>query len=206
MKRCLRELKPETWEDLCFMAAAYRPGPMQFIEGYIKCRHGEKEPEYITPALEPILGNTYGYLIYQEQVIRIVVDIGGYTMGQADILRKAMGKKIMSIMDKEKPKFIAGCIKNGHSKEIAEQLFEYMLNFANYGFNKAHSAGYAMIGYWTAYLKAHYPLEFMCARLTADMEKPDKLQIALEEAKNLGIELLPPDINKSDIEFVPEGE
>lgn len=206
MKRYLRELLPDNIEDLCFMAAAYRPGPMQFIPGYIDCKFGRKNPEYITAALEPILGSTYGYLIYQEQVMRIAVDIAGYTMGEADVLRKAMGKKIMEVMLKEESRFVEGCIKNGHGEEVGKKLFEYMINFANYGFNKAHAAAYAVVAYWTAYLKAHFPLEFMSARLTADMEKPDKLTIALEEARHLGLDLLPPDVNKSSDVFTPESE
>lgn len=206
MKRFLKELHPEDLEDLCFMAAAYRPGPMQFIQGYIDCKHGKKAPEYITPELEPILGNTYGYIIYQEQVLRIAVDIAGYTMGQADVLRRAMGKKVMAIMQKEGETFIAGCIKNGFSEEISKQLFDYLVEFANYGFNKAHSATYAVLGYWTAYLKAHYPQDFMAARLTSVMNFPDKLTVALEEAKHMGLEILPPDINNSRSEFVPEGD
>ncbi len=205
MKRFLKELHPETLEDLCFMAAAYRPGPMQFIQGYIDCKHGKKQPEYITPELEPILGNTFGYIIYQEQVLRIAVDIAGYSMGQADVLRRAMGKKVMAIMQKEGETFKAGCIKNGFSEEIATKLFDYLVEFANYGFNKAHSATYAVLGYWTAYLKAHYPLEFMAARMTSVMNFPDKLTVALEEAKHMNLEILAPDINKSFSEFTPEG-
>jgi len=205
MKRYLKELHPENLEDLCFMAAAYRPGPMQFIQPYIDCKHGKKEPEYLIPELKPILGNTYGFLIYQEQVIRIAVDIAGYSMGQADILRRAMGKKVMAIMNAQEKTFIEGCVKNGFTEEIGKKLFEYMIEFANYGFNKAHSAAYAIVGYWTAYLKAHFPVEFMCARLTSDMSHPDKLIVALEEAKHLGLTILPPDINKSHAEFIPEG-
>lgn len=206
MKRYLKELQPETLEDLCFMAAAYRPGPMQFIPGYIACKHGKQEPEYLVKELEPILQSTYGFIIYQEQVIRIAVDIAGYSMGQADILRRAMGKKVMSIMQEQKKIFVDGCVKNGFSEEIGTQLFDHLLEFANYGFNKAHSATYAVLGYWTAYLKAHYPREFMCARLTSVMNFPDKLTVALEEAKHMGLEILPPDINKSVSEFVPEDE
>ena len=206
MKRFLKELHPENLEDLCFMAAAYRPGPMQFIQSYIDCKHGRKEPEYIIPELEPILGNTYGSLIYQEQVLKIAVDIAGYSMGQADILRRAMGKKVMKIMNEQQKIFVDGCINNGFTKEVGEKLFEYMLEFANYGFPKGHAAAYGVIGYWTAYLKAHYPLEFMSARLTADMSHPDKLTIALEEVRSMGLTILPPDINKSHSEFVPEGE
>jgi len=206
IKRYLKELHPETVEDLCFMAAAYRPGPMQFISGYIDVKHGRKDPEYLIPELEPILGSTNGYLIYQEQVLKLVTDIAGYTMGAADMLRIAVGKKKIKLMEKEEPKFIQGCIDNGYSKEVGVQLWNYILEFANYGFNKAHSAGYAMIGYWTAYLKVHYPIEFMCARLTADMDKPDKLVVALDEVKNMGIEILPPNVNFSSKEFIPDGE
>lgn len=206
MKRYLKELKPETVEDLCFMAAAYRPGPMQFIQGYIDTKHGKKKAEYLIPELEPILGTTYGYLIYQEQVLRLVTDIAGYSLGAADILRRAVGKKKLKLMESEEPKFIQGCINKGHSKEVGEKLWSYMLEFANYGFNKAHSAAYAMIAYWTAYLKAHYAIEFMCARLSADMHKPDKLIVALDEVRKLKIELLPPDVNLSIKEFLPEGK
>ena len=206
MKRYLRELQPASIDDLCFMAAAYRPGPMQFIEPYIKCKHGLAKPEYIIPELEPILANTYGYAIYQEQVIRIAVEIAGYSMGQADMLRRAMGKKKKEVMDAEREKFIAGCIKKGHTDEIANKLFDYMLPFADYGFNKSHSAAYAQLAYITAYLKAHYPIEFMAARLTADMSHPDKLIIALEEARDMKVKVLPPDVNKSYEDFVPLNE
>jgi DNA polymerase-3 subunit alpha len=201
MKKYLRDLQPESLEDICFMCAAYRPGPMQFIPDYIECKHGRKEPVYLIPELEPIVKNTYGFAIYQEQVIRIVVDIAGYTMGEADILRRAMGKKIKEIMLAEKPKFIEGCVKRGHSNEVAEKLFEYLMPFADYGFNKAHAAGYAMIAYQTAYLKAHYPIEFTIGLLESDLETADKLHRDVEEARNLGIEVLQPDVNKSKLMF-----
>ncbi|MDQ5981741.1 MAG: polymerase subunit alpha [Patescibacteria group bacterium] len=206
MKKYLKDLKPESLEDICFMVAAYRPGPMKLIPEYIACKHGEKDPEYLIPELEPILSNTYGFAIYQEQVIRIAVEIAGYTMGEADLLRRAMGKKIPELMKSEEVRFVEGCVKAGFSKDIGKKLFEYMMPFADYGFNKAHAAGYAMLAYWTAYLKAHYPLEFMCARLTADMGAGDKLSIALEEARHLKLELLPPDINLSYADFTPEGK
>lgn len=206
MKKYLRDLKPENLEDLCFMAAAYRPGPMKYIPEYIECKHRRKDPEYLIPELIPILEKTYGFAIYQEQVIRIAVDIAGYSMGEADILRRAMGKKVPEIMKAEEARFVEGCIKQGYSEEVAKKLFEFMLPFADYGFNKAHSAGYAVIGYWTAYLKAHFPLEFMSARLSAVMETPDKLRIALDESKHMKITISPPDINLSHAEFVPEGE
>lgn len=206
IKKYLRDLNPENLEDLCFMAAAYRPGPMKYIPEYIACKHGKKEPEYLIPELEPILSKTYGFAIYQEQVIRIAVDIAGYTMGEADILRRAMGKKIAEVMKSEEERFVQGCVKQGYKESIGRKLFEFMMPFADYGFNKSHSAGYAVIAYWNAYLKAHYPMEYMCARLTAVMDMPDKLTVALEEAKHLKIPILPPDINLSYAEFRPEGE
>lgn len=206
MKKYLRDLQPENLEDLCFMAAAYRPGPMKYIPEYIDCKHGKKKPEYLIPELVPLLQKTYGFAIYQEQVIRIAVDIAGYTMGEADVLRRAMGKKIPEVMKAEEARFIEGCKKRGFSEEIGKKLFEYLMPFADYGFNKAHAAGYAVIGYWTAYLKAHFPIEFMAARLSAVMDAPDKLTVALEEAKHLKIKLLPPDVNYSFAEFRPEGK
>jgi DNA polymerase-3 subunit alpha len=206
MKRYLKELQPESMEDLCFMAAAYRPGPMQFIEPYIKCKHGLAKPEYLLPELVPILSNTYGYAIYQEQVIMIAVAIAGYSLGQGDMLRRAMGKKKKEVMDAEREKFVNGCVNKGHQKEIADKLFDYMMPFADYGFNKSHSAAYAQLAFITAYLKAHYPIEFMAARLTADMSHPDKLIIALEEARGMGVKLLPPDVNQSFEDFVPLNE
>ncbi|MEI6462428.1 MAG: DNA polymerase III subunit alpha, partial [bacterium] len=204
MKKYLRDLKPETLEDICFMCAAYRPGPMQFIPDYIACKHGQKEPSYLIPELEPILKKTYGFAIYQEQVIRIAVEIAGYSMGEADILRRAMGKKIKEVMAAEREKFIAGCIKRGHTKEVAEKLFEYLMPFADYGFNKSHAAGYAMIAYQTAYLKTHYPIEFVGGLMQSDLVVADKLHRDIEEARNLGIKVLKPDINESELEFSVE--
>jgi DNA polymerase-3 subunit alpha len=147
MKRTIRGLKPETQEEICYILAAYRPGPMQYIPEYIAVKNGEKAPEYIFPELEPILSITKGVITYQEQVIRIATDIAGYTMGGADILRKAMGKKKMDIMEKEKPVFIEGAVKRGFDRKKVEKLWDDLLQFANYGFNKAHSASYATIAY-----------------------------------------------------------
>ncbi len=206
MQRYLIDLKPETQEDLCFMAAAYRPGPMQYIPDYIKCKHGEKDPEFLIPELKEIVGYTYGFAIYQEQVIRIAVDIAGYTMGGADILRRAMGKKKLDVMQKEEVIFKEGVKKRGYSEEIAAQLWQYLLPFADYGFNKAHAAGYAVLAYKCAYLKAHYPLEFMSALMHADLINPDRIVIDMQEAKRLGFEVLAPDINKSGVYFTPEGD
>ncbi len=197
MKEYLIKLKPTTLDDICFMCAAYRPGPMQFIQPYIDCKHGLNEPEYIIDELKPILKSTYGFAIYQEQVIRIAVDIAGYSMGEADLLRRAMGKKVKEIMDGEKIKFFEGCKKKGFSEEIAEKLFDYLMPFADYGFNKSHSAGYAHLAYQTAYLKAHYPLEFLAGLMQADLETPDKLKRDMKIAKEKKIQILSPNVNSS---------
>lgn len=201
MKRYLKDLQPTHLEDICFMAAAYRPGPMQFITGYIDCKYGRKKPEYLIPELENIVGVTFGYAIYQEQVIKICVDIAGYTMGAADMLRRAMGKKKLSIMKEEEPKFKAGVMKKGYSKDVATKLWEYLLPFADYGFNKAHAAGYALIGYWTAYLKTHFPCEFIAGLIQSDINDIDRLAVDIDEADQLGIPVLPPDVNESDALF-----
>lgn len=206
MRKYLKDLQPESLEDLCFMAAAYRPGPMKYIPDYIQCKHGKKAPEYLTPEMKPIVENTFGFAIYQEQVIKIAVDLAGYTMGQADMLRRAMGKKKMDIMKKEEPKFIQGAIKRGIDKKIANKLWEYLLPFADYGFNKAHSAGYAVLAYKCAYIKAHHPLEFMAALMHSDLNDPDRISIDIAEAKRMGYKVLPPDINKSYVDFTPEGK
>lgn len=201
MKKYLKKLKPTSLEDICFMAAAYRPGPMQFIDGYIDCKYGRKEAEYLIPELKPIIGVTHGYAIYQEQVIKISVDIAGYSMGGADLLRRAMGKKKMEIMKQEEPIFKEGVMKRGYNKEIAGKIWEYLLPFADYGFNKAHAAGYALVAYWTAYLKTHYPTEFIAGLIQSDIDDMDRLSIDLEEAQQLGVEVLPPDVNESGEEF-----
>ncbi len=206
MKKYLKELQPESVEDLCFMAAAYRPGPMQYIPDYIAIKNGQKEPEYLIPELKPIVEKTNGFAIYQEQVIRIAVDIAGYSMGGADLLRRAMGKKKLDVMKQEEPKFKEGVMKLGYDKDIAEQIWQFLLPFADYGFNKAHAAGYAVVAYWTAYLKAHYPQEFIAGVLRSDIDDTDRIVIDMQEAENMGLEVLPPSINKSQEYFSIEGE
>ncbi len=206
MKRLVKELQPESLEEISYILAAYRPGPLQFIPEYIAVKKGKKEIEYLIPELEPILKVTNGVITYQEQVIRIAVDIAGYTMGAADMLRRAMGKKKMEIMDQEKVKFIDGATAHGFDKEKIEQLWERLVQFANYGFNKAHSASYAYVTYWTAYLKTHYPIEFMASILESDLEKFDRVVIDMEECKRIGIKVLPPHVNKSDFYFALEEE
>ncbi|MFZ2310175.1 MAG: DNA polymerase III subunit alpha, partial [Patescibacteria group bacterium] len=197
MKRYLRDLKPTEFEDIIAMVALYRPGPMEWIPDYITGKHGEKKVAYLHPKLEPILAKTYGVAIYQEQVMQIARDLAGFTMGQADVLRKAMGKKIVSLLAEQKEKFVDGCVKNGIHKELAEKIFSFIEPFAGYGFNRSHAACYALIGYQTAYLKAHWPVEFMAALLTADQHDTDRIAIEIDECRNMGIKIMAPDVNES---------
>jgi len=197
MKRYLRELKPTVFEDIIAMVALYRPGPMEWIPDYIAGKHQSKKVSYLHPKLAPILEKTYGVAIYQEQVMSIARDLAGFTMGQADVLRKAMGKKIASLLAEQKEKFIDGCVKNGVYKELGEKVFSFIEPFAGYGFNRSHAACYAMIGYQTAYLKAHWPVEFMAALLTSDQGDTDRVAIEIEECRNMGIKIMAPDINES---------
>jgi DNA polymerase-3 subunit alpha len=197
MKRYLRELKPTIFEDIIAMVALYRPGPMEWIPDYIDGKHAKKKVVYLHPKLAPILEKTYGVAIYQEQVMQIARDLAGFTMGQADVLRKAMGKKIASLLAEQKEKFVEGCVKNGVYKELGEKVFSFIEPFAGYGFNRSHAACYAMIGYQTAYLKAHWPVEFMAALLTSDQGDTDRVAIEIEECRNMGIKIMAPDINES---------
>ncbi len=207
MKRYLKELKPTTFEDVTAMVALYRPGPMQFIPDYIERKHGKQKIEYLHPKLEPILKDTYGICIYQEQLMKIAQDICGFTLGEADVLRKAVGKKIKELLDAQEAKFTEGAIKNGVSKKIAEELWQWILPFAAYGFNKSHSAAYATIAYQTAYLKAHYPVEFMASVLTSERADVERIAFLIDECKKMNVEVLPPNINESLKNFtVVEGK
>jgi len=197
MKRYLRELKPTEFEDIIAMVALYRPGPMEWIPDYINGKHGRKKPKYLHPKLEPILNKTHGVAIYQEQVMQIVRDLAGFSMAEADVLRKAMGKKIAKLLAEQKEKFIDGCVRNGIASQQAEKTFSFIEPFAGYGFNRSHAACYALIGYQTAYLKAHWPTEFMAALLTADQQNTDRIAIEIDECRHMGIEVMPPDINQS---------
>ncbi len=201
MKRYLKQLKPNVFEDVIAMVALYRPGPMEWIPDFIAGKHGKKTINYLHPKLEPILKNTYGVAVYQEQVMQIARDMAGFTMGEADVLRKAVGKKIPELIREERVKFIEGCVKNNISKKIAEKVFNFIEPFAGYGFNRSHAACYALIGYQTAYLKAHYPAEFMAALLTSDQDDIDRIAIEVAEAEEMGIEVLPPNVNESFEEF-----
>lgn len=202
MKRYLKELKPNVLEDLIAMNALYRPGPMQWIDDFIARKHGKKKIEYMHPKLESALKETYGVLVYQEQFMQISKDLCGFTGGQADTLRKAVGKKISSLLKKVKPDFIEGGIKHsGADRNMMEKFWDELEEFANYCFNKAHSACYASIAYQTAYLKAHYPAAFMAALMTSDYDDSDRLAIEISECRAMGIDVLPPDINESFGEF-----
>lgn len=202
MKRYLRDLKASTFEDIIAMVALYRPGPMQFIDSFIRRKHGEEPITYLHPGLENALKNTYGIMIYQEQFMQISKEWCGFTGGQADTLRKAVGKKKIDLMKKVKPEFIKGAVEiGGATEEIAETFWTQLLDFANYCFNKSHAACYALIAYWTAYLKAHYPDAFMAALMTADMRWTDRLAIEITECKRMGLKVLGPDVNQSYGDF-----
>lgn len=197
MKRYLKDLKPTEFEDIIAMVALYRPGPMEWIPDYIAGKNHKKKVVYLHEKLEPILKKTYGVAIYQEQVMQISRGLAGFTPGEADILRKAMGKKIPELLAEQKEKFVDGCVQNGINKELAEKVFSFIEPFAGYGFNRSHAACYALIGYQTAYLKAHYPAEFMAALLTADQGDTDRVAIEIEECRSMNLRIMPPDINES---------
>ena len=197
MRRYLKQLKPTEFEDIIAMTALYRPGPMELIPEYIARKHGKKRIQYLHPKLEPILKNTQGICIYQEQLMRIAQDLAGFSLSEADILRKAVGKKIESLLLEQKEKMVNGMIRNGIDSRAAKQLWEWILPFAHYGFNRSHSAAYASIAYQTAWLRANYPVEYMSALLTAERNDLERVAFLIEETRKMGIEVLPPDVNES---------
>jgi DNA polymerase-3 subunit alpha len=205
MRDVLRKLRPDRFEDLIALVALYRPGPMDDIPRYLACKHGEETVTYLHPDLLPILEGTYGVMVYQEQVMQIAQVLGGYTLGAADLLRRAMGKKIKSEMDAQRALFVDGAVKNGVVPKAATQIFDQMAKFAGYGFNKSHSAPYALLTYQTAYLKANHPLEFFAASMTYDLNNTDKLNVFRQDIERSKIPLLPPDINASEVTFSVEG-
>ncbi len=218
MTNFMKELKPDCLEDLIAGVSLYRPGPMDQIPRYIRGKLNPGHNEYTHPKLEPILNVTYGCMVYQEQVMQIVRDLAGYSLGRADLVRRAMGKKKLDVMAKEREIFIhgqlddegnvivPGCIRNGIDEKSANKIFDEMSEFAKYAFNKSHAACYAVVAYRTAYLKAYYPAEFMAATLNSFLGNLDKIPQYIDECKILGIEILKPDINKSDTKFIPEYE
>lgn len=207
MKRYLKDLKPTKFDDIIAMVALYRPGPIQFINSFLKRKHGKEKISFMHPKFENALAQTYGVLVYQEQFMQISKDFAGFTGGQSDTLRKAVGKKKMDLMRKMRIDFIEGAVKHsGADPELAEKFWEQLEEFANYCFNKSHAACYGMIAYWTAYLKAHHPVAFMAALMTSDQNDIDRLAIEIGECKHMGITVLPPDVNEGFVEFaiVPE--
>ena len=216
MTNFMKELKPDCLEDLIAGVSLYRPGPMDQIPRYIKGKQNPGHNEYTHPSLEPILNVTYGCMVYQEQVMQIVRDLAGYSLGRADLVRRAMGKKKLDVMAKEREVFIhgqvdengnvivPGCVRNGIDEESANKIFDEMAEFAKYAFNKSHAACYAVVAYRTAYLKAYYPAEFMAATLNSFLGNLDKIPQYIDECKSLGIEILKPEINKSNTKFTVE--
>ncbi len=204
MRDYLRKLQPNRFEDIIAINALYRPGPMENIPRYIAIKHGQEQPDYLHPQIEGILKETHGIMIYQEQVMQIAQVLAGYTLGGADLLRRAMGKKIKAEMDAQEKTFIEGALAHGVDRRRAELIFDQMAKFAGYGFNKSHAAAYALVAYQTAYLKANYPVEFLAASMTLDMGNTDKLNQFRAELDRLGIALLPPDINLSGVDFTVE--
>jgi DNA polymerase-3 subunit alpha len=206
MRNALRQLRPERLEDVIAMVALYRPGPMEMIPDFTARRHGRVKPTYEHPVMEKHLQETYGIMVYQEQVLKIASDMAGFSMSEADDLRKAMGKKIPALMAEQRAKFLKGAQGRGVKEKVAERVFELMEKFAGYGFNKAHATAYGIVAYQTAYLKANYPVEFMAALLTSEMANTDKVVVHMDECRAMGIGILPPDVNVSRFSFTVDGE
>lgn len=205
MKAELRRLKPARFEDLIALNALYRPGPMDMIPDFIKRKHGQIHVQYLHPVLEEILKETYGVIVYQEQVMQIASKMGGLTLGEADLLRKAMGKKLISVMTSMRDKFLAGARANRIPDKVAVQVFDLMEQFAKYGFNKSHATAYALLAYQTAYLKVYFPVQFMAALLSSEVGNTDKIVMYIAECRDMGIQVLPPDVNESQLHFHPSG-
>lgn len=207
MTSIIKELRPEGFTDLIPLVALYRPGPLGsgMVEDFIAGRHGTKQVQYMHPLLEPILRETFGVVLYQEQVMQIVQVLAGFSLGQADLLRRAMGKKKAAILMAQKENFLNGCAGNGIEEGLAIKIFDLLTHFADYGFNKSHSAAYALVAWQTAYLKAHYPEEFMAAMLTSIMDTTNKVSIYIDQCRRMGISVLPPDINASSVNFSVDG-
>ena len=204
MVQVLKNLRPDTFEDIIAVVALYRPGPMDNIPSYIKRKHEEEKPDYLHPSLEGILKETFGIIIYQEQVMQIAQELSGYSLGSADLLRRAMGKKIKSEMEQQRQSFVTGAISKGVKEEKANNIFNLVNKFAGYGFNKSHAAAYALVAYQTAYMKANYPIEFIAASMTLDLGNTDKLSVFNQEIQSLGHKILGPDINNSTATFTVE--
>jgi len=201
MRDVLKKMHADRVEDIIAINALYRPGPMDNIPRFIACKKGDEQPDYLHPLLEPLLKETYGIIVYQEQVMQIAQVLSGYSLGEADLLRRAMGKKIKSEMDAQKARFIKGTSEKGIAPDRADYIFELVAKFAGYGFNKSHSAAYGVVAYQTAYMKANYPVEFIAASMTLDMGNTDKLMVFRQEAQRLGVRIIAPSINESGVDF-----
>ncbi|WP_438431897.1 DNA polymerase III subunit alpha [Gorillibacterium sp. sgz500922] len=205
MRRVLKDMKPSSFADIVSVLALYRPGPMEFIPRYIECKHGLAEVVYPHPDLQPILEDTYGIIVYQEQIMQIASLMAGFSLGEADLLRRAVSKKKREVLDRERAHFASGCRKQGYSEEDANKVYEMILRFADYGFPRAHATAYGVLAYQTAYLKAHYPTAFMASMLTANMGSHRKVAEYVDECRRMGIPVLPPDVNESGVTFSPAG-
>ena len=205
MRRALLDMRPDRFEDIIALVALYRPGPMANIPTYCARKHGMEHPDYIHPKLEPILRETFGVIIYQEQVMQAAQILAGFTLGQADLLRRAMGKKIRKEMQAQRNDFVSGCVERGVERHQADAIFDLLERFAEYGFNKSHAAAYALVAYQTAYMKANFPVEFLAATMTLDMGNTDKLAEFRAEAERLGIKVDPPSVNRSGVDFEVDG-
>lgn len=203
MRKVLRELQPSAFEDVVSVLALYRPGPMAFIPQYIQAKRGQRRVTYPHPHLRNILEETYGIIVYQEQIMQIAAKMAGFHLGEADLLRRAVSKKKREILEKEREHFVSGCLKQGYSKEVADRVYDMIVRFADYGFPKAHATAYGMLAYQTAYLKANYPAPFMASMLTAVLGNHQKIAEYIDECRRMSIEVLPPDINESEIHFTP---
>jgi DNA polymerase-3 subunit alpha len=206
MRSVLRELKPNVFEDIIAVVALYRPGPMEQIPTFIQSKHGHVPIRYVHPSLKPILKETYGVMVYQEQIMQVAATMAGFSLGEADLLRRAIGKKKLEVLNEQREKFVKGCTAKDHPAKVAHEIYDLIVKFASYGFNKSHAAAYALIAYQTAYLKANYPTQFMAALLTGVMGTSDKVAAYITDSKRMGIDVLAPDINISDANFTVSGE
>ncbi|MDD2282574.1 MAG: DNA polymerase III subunit alpha, partial [Eubacteriales bacterium] len=206
MRKVLSELQPTVFEDIIALVALYRPGPMEQIPNFIASKHGQTPVSYPHPKLEPILKETYGVMIYQEQIMMAASALAGFTLGQSDLLRRAIGKKKLEVMKEQRKTFVSGCLENGLERKQAEDIYDLIVKFADYGFNKSHSAAYGLVAYYTAYFKANYTLEFMAANLGNVMANTEKVALYIDHCRRLGIQVLPPDINESGIDFTVVGD
>ena len=206
MRDVLRRYKPDRIEDLTALNALYRPGPMSMIDDFIERKWGRRKVEFMLPEMEKLLTETLGVMVYQEQVMQIANEVASYSLGEADLLRRAMGKKDPVEMAKQRDRFQSGAAALGHPKAIAAEIFDHMEKFAGYGFNKSHSAAYALLAYQTAYLKTHYPVEFMAALLTSEISKPENVVKYIQECREMDISVEPPDVQLSGAHFTPSGD